>query len=353
GIFICFLLLSENTGYTPQVYRNLCLKLLLVLIGSLAVYFFIDRIIIPAIFNFKKSNYLEAMNKWGQKPFGRIIFDFFLYIYTLTIGHIPLAQKIFNPIIARNAYAWAGSDVYLKNVSRISGNVLLLPATVLFLVNVTLVMRRTIPQGRKLLYLLAGIGIPLCIIILVITGGSWPPLRSQYALPLATAFMLFFLIKKFKKKAAAVVACLTLLVAAYQAQITAQLFYSDQMRYNEDVRLAHELNNLIVKAQTGNRKLPVVLVGRYHMAPRFHANFLQGEVIGRSVFETGTDSAFKTTGRAQAFMKSLGMHFDMPTEAQAEQAYNEAITMPPFPDPLCIKVMRDYVVIRISETLYW
>jgi hypothetical protein len=221
----------------------------------------------------------------------------------------------------------------------------------LLLITVTAKKKKKILPGRRLLFLLAGIGIPLCAVFFAVAGGNRPPMRSLFALPFASAFMLFFLIKTYKKKAAAVVACLTLIVAAYQAQISAQLFYSDQLRYNEDVRIAYDFNDLIIRVQPYNKKLPVVLVGKYQMAPRFHANFLQGEIVGFSMFETGGDP-YQTTSRGLVFMSSLGFNFDLPDGKQMEQAFKEAVLMPPYPHPDCVKRLQDVIVIRISETLY-
>jgi hypothetical protein len=287
------------------------------------------------------------MNKWGDASFGRNIYIVFLFIYII-IGQIPFVQNIVDMILSR--FIGTGTIEYLARISRIYGNVLLLPAVVFFLISVTSIMRKTIPRGRRFLFLLAGIGIPLSIIFLAIAGGTVPPMRSLFALPLATAFMLFFLIKTYRKKAAVVVACLTLLVAAYQAQISAQLFYSDQMRYNEDVRIAYEFNNLIISEQPVNRKLPVALVGSYRTSLRFHANYLIGEVMGRSVFSGG--DTYNTTLHGLAFMKSLGINFDMPNNRQSDQAFKEAESMPAYPDPGCVKRMRDFIVVKISDTMY-
>ena len=356
GVFICFLLLQENSEYEPKIYRNLCLKLFVTLICSLAVYFFIDRVIVPAVFHIQRSSYLDNMNQWGKRSFGRIFLDLFLYCYTLTFGNFPPVQRVVGLVIAR--HAWAGEQAvdFLNGVSRISGNVLLFPATVLFFVKITQITRKVIPSGRKFLYTLAGIGIPLCTMLLAVTGGGWPPYRSHYALPLASAFMLFFLIKKYKKKAALVVICLTLLVAAYQAQIVAQLFYSDQLRYNEDVRLSYELNDLITHIQPGAGKLPVVFVGKYHAASRFQTNFLQGSMLGRSVFEQDSNlgpvvSVLQVTLHGLAFMRSLGMNFDLPNDNQIERALKEAVSMPVYPDPGYVKRTRDFIVVKLSETL--
>ena len=345
GAFACFLLLQEYSDYQPRVYRKLCLGIFLTLAGSLVVYIFIDRIIISGIFRIERSNYLDNMNKWGKWDVKVLFRNILIFCYTTTIGHIPLVQSIVHPIVVRTAARGAETAELLVRVSRVTGNILLLPATVFFLIKITAIMRKTIPQGRRLLYFLAGIGVPLSIMFLVLMGGYLPPLRSLYVLPLAAAFMLFFLIRTFKKRAAMVVACLTLLVAAYQAQITAQLFYSDHLRYNEDVRVAYELNNLIMRVQPADRKLPVALVGTYNVASRFHTNFLEGDMIGVSVF----DALMKNSGHSLAFMRSLGMNFDMPNDDQLAQAFREVSSMPSYPDPGCVRRMRDFIVVKISD----
>jgi hypothetical protein len=351
GVFIYFLLLQEHSDYDPQVYRNLCLKLFITLLAALAVYFIIDRVIIPTIFHIEKSSYVDDMNQWGKRTIRENIISILLFGYTLTIGHIPLVQSIVHPIMARYAKSGIETAEFINNISRARGNVLLLPSAVFFLIGISLVMRRLIPQGRRFLYMLAGIGIPLCIILLAVMGGNMPPIRALYALPLAFAFMLFYLLRIYRKKAAIVVVSLSLLITLYQAQITAQLFYSDQVRYNEDVRLAYDLNNLITRAQPESEKLPVVLIGRYQAASRFQTNFLQGEVIGHSVFEWSSNSS-DTTSRGLSFMRSLGINFDMSDENQIEQALKEAASMPSYPNPGCVKRMQDFIVIKISETMY-
>jgi hypothetical protein len=352
GVFACFVLLQERTDYEPQVYRNLCLKLFITLVGAMAVYFFIDRIIIPVFFHIEKSTYVDDMNQWGQVPVRRNILNILSFGYTITIGHIPLVQNMINPIIASFARTGMQAAEFIANLSRVSGNVLLLPVIVLFLVKITVVMRNTISSGRRLLYMLAGIGIPLCIMLLAIMGGNIPPSRSLYALPLSFAFMFFYLIISYKKRVASVITCLALLAAVYQAQITAQLFYSDQMRYNEDVRLSYELNDLITQVQPDNEKLPVALIGRYQTASRFHANFLQGETLGHSFFEWDFSKPPNPTARGLAFMKSLGFYHDIPNGEQIDQAIKEVILMPAYPDPGCVRRVGDFIVVKISETLY-
>jgi len=163
--------------------------------------------------------------------------------------------------------------------------------------------------------------------------------------------MLFFLIKTFRKKAAVVVTCLALITAVYQAQISAQVFYTDQVRYNDDVHFAGELNKLITQAQPEDKQLPVALIGKYFTVSRFQENsfFLDGEIIGSSVF---TGHGRQTTLPGLAFMKSLGYNFERASDDQINRAFMEAVMMPPYPDPECVKRVDDFIVVRISEQLY-
>ena len=178
-----------------------------------------------------------------------------------------------------------------------------------------------------------------------------PPSRAMYALPLAYAFMFFYLIKSSKKPAAVIITCFALFGAFYQAQITAQLFYSDQIRYNEDVRLAHELNTHIMQSQPDGGKLPVALVSNI-ISAQTHAgtNFLSGQMIGRSFFYSdGLWDLFSPTWRGIKFMRTLGIYFELPNRDQLIQAHQEAETMPSFPHPDSIRRMYDFIVVKLSD----
>ncbi|MDR1812677.1 MAG: hypothetical protein LBQ87_07610 [Candidatus Fibromonas sp.] len=179
---------------------------------------------------------------------------------------------------------------------------------------------------------------------LAILNGNFPPIRAMYVLPLAFAFMFFFLVENNSKKVAIAVVILALFTAVHQTQITGQLLYSDQLRYNEDVRRAYNIRMI------NNENLPVVVIGgkrnkgENNIAKKFHANFLQGDVIGYSFFEFGKGR--QTTGRSLAFMHSLGIHFDTPSDEQFEQAFNEAGSMPSYPAPGYIKKLPDVIVVK-------
>jgi hypothetical protein len=324
NVFICFLLLLKNSNYELSIYRNLYLKLFAILIAAIIVYSVIDRILIPFIFDIEKTQYFDNMNLWRQKTFKENI------LRILGFGYIILNPMILSAEIPQS----------VVNNSKVFGNILLLPVAIFFMVKV-------IKTKLHFLYILTGIFIPLSIMFLAILGGNIPPMRAMYVLPLAFAFMFFFLIETCSKKVAIAVVILALFTGIYQAQITAQLFYSDQLRYNEDVRLAYEIREAVIKT-SDNESLPVVIIGKYNIAEKFHANFLQGEVIGHSFFEWGQDVR-EATERSLDFMRTLGIQFDSPNDEQLEKAVKEAYSMPHYPYDGYVKKLPNIIIVKLKN----
>jgi hypothetical protein len=238
----------------------------------------------------------------------------------------------------------------ISNSSRIVGNLLLLPAGILFIVQILIRSR-----GKGLLYVLAGVGIPLSIMALAIIGGKAPPIRAMYALPFASAFMFFYLIIGARKTVARVITILALLTSVNQAQITAQLFYSDYVRYLDDVQVAEELDRRITPLQNyGDTmpKLPIAIVGAHRATVVFSVNFLPGDVSGHSFFEWNASKSFEGGQRGIGFMQVLGMPYMGVTESQMDAARSAAQSMPSYPAPGCIQRLPDMIVVKLSESTY-
>jgi len=349
GVFICFLLFQERSNYKPKIYWNLFLKITITAISALLVYFIISNIIILLFMKGERADYLDYYVLWGKVPVWENIRNVLIFIYIITIGNFPVVQKLVAPFTNTE-----GVEViaHLANMSRIFGSVLLLPVILLFLIKITQVMRKKIASGHQLLFFLVCICIPLSIIFIAFVGGNVPPLRSTFALPLAFAFMIYYLIKTYKKIFAVIVFCLAIITSVHQAQISAQLFFSDQMRYNEDVRVAFELNDLILQAQPEDNNLPIAFIGLYDTSMQLNPNFIMGEGVGHSNFSWGIWSLYAITPRALAFMNCLGIFFDRANENQIDQAYEESISMTAYPNPECVKQMQDFIVVKLGNTEY-
>jgi len=331
GIFICFLLLYKTSDLESSAYRNLSLKIFATLIGAIIVYFLIDRTLIPFIFDIEKSQYLDGMNLWGEKSIKELIFRIFGFICIISGLIMPQLQDMMMSIIPN-----AETIKIMINKSKVFGNILLLPIIALFIIKI-------VNAKRGFIYILTCVFILLSVIFLAILIGNIPPMRATYVLPLALAFIFFFLIESCSKKTAIVVVIFAMFTIVHQVQTTAQLLYSDQLRYNEDVRLAYEIRNTIIQYE----KTPVAIIGKYKVVDKFHAFFLQGEVIGHSFFEWGDTR--EITLRSLAFMRTLGIQFDDPSDEQLEIAINEAKLMPSYPNYGYVKKNPDVIVVKLSE----
>jgi uncharacterized membrane protein len=107
---------------------------------------------------------------------------------------------------------------------------------------------------------------------------------------------------------------------------------------------------MIIQEQNESSSLPIVIIGSYHAAEHFSANFLQGEVIGHSFFEWDIGYWFAPTSRVTSFMKTLGINYAMANEAQTKAAKEEyARNMPAYPKSGCVERFDDIIVIKLSE----
>ena len=80
-------------------------------------------------------------------------------------------------------------------------------------------------------------------------------------------------------------------------------------------------------------------------------NVLKGEFIGQSIFRGGSGPR-GTTAVGLDLMGSMGLHYSRANQNQLDQALEIAMLMPAFPDPGSVKRMNDFIVVRISNTLY-
>jgi hypothetical protein len=351
GVFACFVLLQENSDYEPRVYQRLCLKLFIALIAALVVYVLLDKLFVTLIFNTEKSEYLDNMNHWGKEPLKQNIMRILLYGYTITIGHIPAVQAIAEPVMAQFAPTGMEAAKAISQSSRLVGNILLFPEVLCFIIQISKMVQGKIAAGRRLLYVLAGIGVPLSIMLLPLISGNMLPVRSMYALPYVQACIIFYLITKYKRPLASVIAGIALLVSIYQAQITAQLFYSDYLRYQADVRLAYELDRCIITLQEDREKVPVACIGKYE--PNFKTNFLRGNVLGHSCFGwVSPTEVSESTTRGLAFMQSLGINYNRPDKDQMDQARIAAESMPSYPVEGSVKRLPGLIVVKFSDSTY-
>jgi hypothetical protein len=343
GVFISFLILQENTGYESKVYMRLCLKLFFaVLLAGAFYYLIIYKLISPRILPFTfNSEYNENfyLGKWLKRPFIESVLAVLSQGYILTIGDIPLVQRIVHPIISQINHPEVPSLARIADESRAFGNVLLLPAAVFFLISIVRKACSDLPKGRRLLYVLAGIGVPISIIMFNIITGSTLPYRTLLALPLAMGFMCFYLIKRWKKKPALILSLLALIISVRQMEITAVLAYSERKLYNAEVRLAADINRRIMEIQPEPKKLPVAFIGSYDQTI---PNLLRTR-------ESFSRRFFNSTFGPFIFMPFLGYSYELPQNSQWGMITAEAASMPSYPAPGSVQRRANVIVVKLSD----
>jgi len=101
-----------------------------------------------------------------------------------------------------------------------------------------------------------------------------------------------------------------------------------------------------VQTSLDYENLPVAIIGRYNIAEKFHtnANFMQGEVIGYSLFEWGWNRG-EQPKRSLNFMRCLSS----PNGEQMERAIYESTYMPSYPNSGFVKELPDVIVVKLSD----
>lgn len=341
GILAFFVLSNENSQQTEKKAWFICLRILCILIAVIATYFVLNKIVL-ALTHTEKSSYLTKMLAVSQDGETGYLTQLALYIYKLTFAAFPPVQKICEPIFAKHARSgWAAVES-IRN-QNISATVLLPVATTLFIIQL---FRN---KNRSVILRVAGICLPLSIFALPLLGGS-APLRSQYVLPFAFAFMILHLISQCQKPFSRLLALIAFLVAARQTGICAMLNYMSAKTYETDVRLSTELAERLYSVGVDS-ETPVFIYG-IHKSPEG----IHGEVAGFSPFEwASATSKSDSTDRGLAFMQTQG-YFFLPVheddEQLIEQARNYAQDMPDFPATNSVQNLGDVAIIRLSETTY-
>jgi hypothetical protein len=353
--FIYFILLQENSNFHAKEYSALCIKLFCFFVAAFAVRTIVDRIVQSA-FNIPPIDYVTGQMFWNQSGGIRAIFiNICAQIYVLTIGLIPFVHSFFSPIMASmygNSLDTFGRPIFdtVFQQSREVGNVLLLPAVIAFLVFIFLNANKRIPKNRRLLYILAGIGVPFSILFLVFASGKVFATRILYSLPFAAAFMFYYVASKQKTVLKNVFYCLILATSFYQAQISQSLLEASARTAELDAKIAFNLDARIRDVLGDGKTLPVAYIG--NMRNPFDNQIFRANEIGRSKFEAWvpSDILYQTKDAASYVMNMYGFHYDVPSLEQMQEAFEASRSMPAYPAAGAVKNLGDVVVVKMGDS---
>jgi hypothetical protein len=351
-VFIFFLLFEENSNFLPKEYAFLCLKMFLFFLAAFILNSIITKVIL-SVLNITEGNYISGAMVWNKSNLSSVISNILGMGYLTTIGMIPFVHSLFTPLMETMYGSSIGpyGKSIVENVfiyARTAGNVLLLPGGIAFIVYIILNAKKRIPKGRRLLYILAGFGVPLSIFFLVILSGEVRGLRILYCLPFAVAFMFYYVAHRQKTVLRRVFYCFILVTAFYQAQVS-QNILEGHVRISEyDTIAAFDIDRRVSEVTEGSEKLPITFVGNKHSFE--NQIFPAFDVTSRSPFERWTlDEMVYQTDWASMFMRMFGFNYDIPTPEQIQEAYEASRDMPAYPAKGCVKNLGDVVVVKMGE----
>lgn len=219
---------------------------------------------------------------------------------------------------------------------------------------------KTVGRGIFNLFLLGSLY--LSPFYLTIVLGERPVARAELVLPFTTGFMLYLCCvllyrqpdwnSALWKTLAKVVFCILCLVCIWdEADTSSRMYYTDNLRFQQDASLAEDLICQIALA-TGDPDYtgPVVFVGKKE--PTYNASYVKGDVMGQSFFAWDTDVAPQnhwSSIRIVGFMNCMGANYTPPTEEQTASATAVAASLPCYPQEGSVLMQWDFVVVKLSE----
>ena len=221
---------------------------------------------------------------------------------------------------------------------------------VMLLCTLLLIVRgRRMKRSGFLIYLAACALLMVSPLFLSVYSGFHQPLRGQLTYVFVFAFFLAGLTTVTRKALSAVCCLIGAVVSLYHGQTVTQLFHTAYVTYNQDRDLAAAVYNRVsqVGADAGMEKYTVVFVGTH--SPVFTEDALLGEMIGKSFFEWDSASYYGSTGRIIAFCDPLGYEMEIPDEAQAAYAQEQAASMPTWPATGSVQASDGIIIVKLSE----
>lgn len=304
-----------------------CLKVVLPFLGAFVINQFISTVIFSS-----SSVYLTSQFRWGKSSVAECLDSISTYF--------------------KQVFGLSHSYFYEYTYS-----ILCVLILIVVLMNWKKVIRTCVWKWLAVFFVL------IAPFIMTIATGSIQVLRSQYVLPFSSACILMYLtssdirmgaleqLPKIKQGVRVVLTVLALWIGMYQVNSTLRLWYTDEVRYEQDVALLNEIVARVNELGYSFTDNKFVLIGR-RAAPLNHSCYSPTDVIGWSYFEMFTDTEpqyYYSTGKILDFSSTRGITMNMPTEEEIQIAKEHAVSMPSWPALGSIDVVDNILVVKLSE----
>lgn len=340
-ILACFILHCDETKCScSRAYVFLCLKILALVFGSVALYFVVNKIVIT-LDSSRGMAYLTDSFRISSPV------QLAVYLYTLTLGNIDCINSLVGPVIA--SHAQSGSSAF-ENIVEAStyANWLLIPCVLGFILE-------AVKNSRKNpLYLCSVFGFLLCILIFPIVSGGSVPDRVQYIVPFASAFVFVYLLGSISRRKLWVCTCVVLLVENFfYIQKISSIVYSDKIRFDNDKRTAMLVYERIAEFTEDNglsRNIPIYISGKVNVSRT--SNYICGGDPGNGTqgsFSYGSENRDNTSSII-SFMRSLGYDLQNEVYAMPDGKVPDVSDLSSFPGKNCLKLVdNEYILMKLSD----
>lgn len=318
---------GKESGSRPGVVRQL-----FPYVGVFLAAFLCNSLVTRLFFS--ESDYLSSQVQWGSLSVGDCIHRIALHVRDVLTGQ--------------------NSIFYDRTFGILS---------VLGLVLVFFLLRQ---YGFRLLFYY--VSLMTTPFLLTVVCADVPAVRSQLVLPVLTGFLVYLdaLLcarvsegrREERQSRGGALLCrlpavlLVLLCVAggvSEAQMSLRLYYTDACRYAQDEAFGRELIRRL-EPLIGEDETPVVVLGSKSFRPN-HA-CVQGEIIGRSVFEHDVDEEprfYWSTRRVIGFLHTLGYDCEQLPDKNISYAIEFAEDMDVWPGESSVAHAGDMIVIKLSE----
>lgn len=316
--FIYSLELIENGKLKLKENIFSIFKILLIFIVSYGLSSIISTMLLNH-YNLTKSGYLTNQIAWGKNPLSDIFHNIKDYV-----------QQI---LIAKNSVFFTKIYLFISILTIVSA--------------IDVIQKKKSKSILILSSLFVSYASPFMLCILM---GAAPVNRTQFCLPFVTALFITLFIHLFdNKRLQYAIMFLTLCFSFSQYKTTSDLFYSDYIRYKEDVRFTQDVMNKIdmMDGLEKNREdMIIVFVGAH--SPKSSASALKGETLGYSFYEWDQGTEFGANIRINGFANTIGYRYILPTKEDVKRAREISNKLEVYPKKDSIKVIGDMIVVKLS-----
>lgn len=197
---------------------------------------------------------------------------------------------------------------------------------------------------------------------LLILGNEAMPFRSYAPLSFLVALVFCLLFNQFKEKKVItnIVIALSIMVVVYNAQEQNQIYYTENLKYEDDKYFAYSIMYDLKKLRVDNK--PIIFVGLKEN-PLLKYEYIESDEINISTFNWDRYDSFNAeifVGRPYAFFKELGfeikafsdIRFDSSSEYETllTEIKRNTKEMEIYPREDSIRDIGEYVIIKIGKS---